>query len=107
MNKDTSIAQANTWARTSDRQLEAYVREPENFHGGMRVAAVIYAVGRFDDYWDLDRGNWVYEWRRKTIRLRVTTQVDYVTEIALMDSTRAHPDSPLEILWQTTEPFAR
>jgi hypothetical protein len=101
MNKDIDTAQQNTWARTSDRQLEAYFRDPANFQSGMRVTAVIYAVGRYDDKVDWDRGNWVYEWHRKTIRVRVTTKAAYITEIDLMDP--GTPDQSLEMLWRNPE----
>jgi hypothetical protein len=103
MNKDIGTAQANTWAKTSDRQLETYFRDPENFHSGMRVTAVIYAVGRYDDKVAWDRGDWIYEWHRPTIRVRVTTKSAYITEIELMDP--AQPDQSLETLWRNAEYF--
>jgi hypothetical protein len=105
MNKDIDTAQARIWARTSDRELEAYFRDPENFHCGMRVTALIYAVGRFDDEADWDRGNWFYEWRRKTIRVRVTTKSAYIIEIELMDPKTTDPDHALEMLWRNAEYF--
>ena len=48
MNHDTVVAQDNTWARPSEAQLEAFFRDRGNFHSGMRVAGIIYAVGEFD-----------------------------------------------------------
>ncbi len=105
MNKDIYTAQENTWARTSDRQLDVYFRDPENFHSGMRVTAVIYAVGRYDDEVDWDRGNWIYEWRRKTIRIRVATCAGYITEIDLVSPGLAKFDDPLETLWRNAEYF--
>lgn len=104
MNKDTYTAQANTWARPSDRQIEEFFRVPQNFHSGMRIAAVIYAIGPFDSEVDWDRGCWIYEWRKKTIRVRVVTSAAYVTEIELLDPTQASDfDEAVEILWKYPE----
>jgi hypothetical protein len=100
MNKDTYTAQANTWARTSDEQLEAFFRDPDNFQPGMRIAAVIYAVGRYDSETDMDRGRWVYEWRRKSIRAAVETASAYVKNIALLDKESGNV---IEILWEHPE----
>ena len=104
MNKDINTAQANTWAQTSDRQLEAYFRDPENFQSGMRVTALIYAVGRYDDEVDWDRGNWIYEWRRREFRVRVTTKSACIIEIELMNPGLKF-DEPLETLWRNAEYF--
>jgi hypothetical protein len=104
MNRDTYTAQATTWARPSDLQLENFFRDADNFHSGMRVAAVIYAVGPFDFEADWDRGNWVYEWRRKSIRVRVATSSAYVSQVELLNpaSTNAF-DEPIQVLWSHPE----
>ncbi len=101
MNKDTYIAQSTTWARPSDSQLEAFFREPANFQSGMRIAAIIYAVGPFDTEDDWDRGIWVYEWRKKTLRIRVVTQSAYVSQIEWLNPASTDRfDEPIALLWQ-------
>lgn len=101
MNRDTDNAQATTWARPSDQQLENFFRDTDNFHSGLRVAAIIYAIGPFHSEVDWDRGNWIYEWRRKSIRVRVVTSSAYVKQIELLDPMKSDDfDEPLEVLWQ-------
>lgn len=101
MNHDTYTAQKNTWARPSDLQIESYFRDPENFHAGMRIAAIIYAVGQFDLEVDWDRGTWIYEWRKTSIRIRVTTASAYVTSIELLDQKLEYGHANiLEVLWE-------
>lgn len=101
MNRDTYTAQDNTWARPSDRQIEIFFRDRENFHAGMRIAAVIYAVGPFDSEVDWDRGNWIYEWRKPSIRVRVCTASAYVTRVELLAPASASDFDPeLEVLWE-------
>lgn len=101
MNHDTYTAQLTTFARPSDRQLEVFVRDGHNFQSGMRIAAIIYAIGPFDSEVDWDRGHWVYEWRRKTIRVRVTTASAYVKQVELLDpASTSEFDAAREVLWQ-------
>lgn len=104
MNKDTYTAQSTTWARPNDRQLETFFRDTENFQSGMRIAAIIYAVGSFDTEDDWDRGVWVYEWRKKTIRVRVMTQAAYVTQIELLEpASTGRFDEAVQVLWQVPQ----
>jgi hypothetical protein len=100
MNKDTYTAQATTWAHTADHQLEVFFRDPANFQPGMRIAAIIYAVGPYDVEEDWDWGRWFYEWRRKSIRVLVKTKSAYVKGIALLDPESG---SIIESLWQCPE----
>lgn len=101
MNRDTYTAQANTWARPSELQIGEYFRDTDNFHAGMRIAAVIYAIGKFDTEVDWDRGMWMYEWRKPLIRIRVTTASAYVTTIELLDhKNNCGYDGVLEVLWK-------
>jgi len=81
--------------------LEAFFRDAENFHSGMRIAAIIYAVGPFDSEDDWDRGNWVYEWRRGSIRVRVATSSAYVKQVELLSpASTSDVDEAVEVLWQ-------
>lgn len=101
MNRDTYTAQSTTWAKPSDQQLETFFRDSDNFQTGMRIAAIIYAIGPFDIEDDWDRGNWIYEWRRKTIRIRVSTKAGYVTQVELLDpASTDYFDKAIQILWQ-------
>lgn len=97
MNKDTYTAQRTTWARPNDRQIEAFFRDADNIYQGMRVSSIIYAIGPFDSEVDWDRGHWVYEWNRRSFRIRVTTQSAYITCVELLgvSSDREH----CEELW--------
>jgi hypothetical protein len=101
MNRDTYTAQSTTWAHPSDRQLEEFFRDCDNFQSGMRIAAIIYAVGPFDTEDDWDRGSWIYEWRRKTIRIRVVTKSAYVTQVELLNPASTNRfDEPVQVIWQ-------
>jgi hypothetical protein len=106
LNADIGNAQKNTWARTSDGELEAFFREPDNLYPGMRVSSIIYAVGPCDSEDDWDRGHWVYEWSRPALRIRVTTDAGAVIEAGLMDCrlpARLFSEKPKEILWRRAD----
>jgi hypothetical protein len=101
MNRDTVTAQANTWANPSIAQIEAFFRDQENFQPGIRVAAIIYSVGKYDSEDDWDLGRFVYEWRRSQFRVRVCTKSDYVIRVEVLDpGSCGRFDSEIEILWQ-------
>lgn len=93
-------AQAHARPGVPDGQLKSFFLDAENFHARTRVSAIIYAVGPFDSQDDQDRGTWVYEWRRRSIRVRVITASGFVESIALMNPARvARFDRPLQTLW--------
>ena len=98
MNRDTYTAQNATWARPSDRQLETFFRDAENFYAGMRVSAIIYAIGPFDFEADWDFGRWVYEWRRPSMRICVITRSAYVEVIEFTNEHSAGRTA--EVLWR-------
>lgn len=103
MDLGTYAAMTETKARPSDRQLEAFFRDANNLYPGMPIAAIVHAVGPFDSWDDWDRGLWVYEWRRPTVRIRVTTASASLTEVALMDCALPSDfwvEEPVEILWR-------
>ena len=113
MDYASCTAQDNTQARTSDRQLEEFFRNPSNFYPDMKVSSIIYAVGPYDTVDDWDHGLWIFEWHRPTVRIRVQTTSSIVREVALMDHTTPSAsryywvEKALDILWKEERSLAQ
>lgn len=101
MNKGNYTTRSKTWPNPSEKELEAFFCNPENFFVGMTIDDVFCAAGPFDSYFDCDRGILLYDWHRKTIRIRVVTQAENVTEVELLDpASTDYFDKPIQILWK-------
>lgn len=65
-------------------EIEAFFAVSGNCHE-RHIDHIVAAIGPWSSYEDWDRGQWMYEWLRPGLRIRVETNSGYVRCIELLD----------------------